>query len=301
MEKNKFSYFFQEYKNITQPGMGKHALNMNIYRGCTHGCIYCDARSKCYQINHDFEYIEVKKDAPKLLDIELSKRKHPCMVGTGSMSDPYNHIEEEIRYTRQCLEVIYKHHCGVTILTKSNRILQDIDLIDKINKDSKAVVQMTLTTADDELCKIIEPNVCVTSERVKVLKECQKRGIPTVVWLCPFLPFINDTYENISKLMDYIVDAGVKGIVFFGIGVTLREGDREYFYKNLDKHFRGMKFKYMKYYGNKYNVVSFNEKELSHFVIETCKRNDIMYDCNQVFKYMAEYPITYGQMSLFDL
>lgn len=174
---------------------------MNIYRGCTHGCIYCDSRSECYQINHEFADIEIKEDAPKLLDIELSNKRKPCMVGTGSMTDPYNHVEKEIQYTRQCLEVILKHHCGVGVLTKSNLILRDLDLLDKINKDSKAVVQTTLTTFDDELCKKIEPNVCPTSRRIEVLKKCQELGIPTVVWLCPFLPFINDTHDNVTNLL----------------------------------------------------------------------------------------------------
>lgn len=174
---------------------------MNIYRGCTHGCIYCDSRSECYQINHEFADIEIKEDAPKLLDIELSNKRKPCMVGTGSMTDPYNHVEKEIQYTRQCLEVILKHHCGVGVLTKSDLILRDLDLLDKINKDSKAVVQTTLTTFDDELCKKIEPNVCPTSRRIEVLKKCQELGIPTVVWLCPFLPFINDTHDNVTNLL----------------------------------------------------------------------------------------------------
>ena len=173
---------------------------MNIYRGCTHGCIYCDSRSKCYQINHDFADIEVKEDAPSQLDKELFMKRKPCMIGTGSMTDPYNHVEKEIEYTRKCLEVILKHHCGVAIQTKSDLIIRDIDLINEINKDSKAVVEITLTTANDELCKRIEPNVCPTSKRVEVLRKCKELGIPTVVWLCPFLPFINDNEENINRL-----------------------------------------------------------------------------------------------------
>ena len=146
--------FYKKYKSILSPQNA-----MNIYLGCTHGCIYCDSRSECYQINHEFTDIEIKEDAPKLLDIELSNKRKPCMIGTGSMTDPYNHVEKEIQYTRQCLEVILKHHCGVGVLTKSDLILRDLDMLDKINKDSKAVVQITLTTFDDELCKKIEPTV----------------------------------------------------------------------------------------------------------------------------------------------
>ena len=286
--------FFRKYKSILSPQNG-----MNIYRGCTHGCIYCDSRSKCYQINHDFADIEVKEDAPKQLDIELSMKRKPCMIGTGSMTDPYNHVEKEIEYTRKCLEVILKHHCGVVIQTKSDLILRDIDLINEINKDSKAVVEITLTTADDELCKRIEPNVCVTSKRVEILRKCKELGIPTVVWLCPFLPFINDNEENINKLMDICIENDVKGVLFFGVGLTLREGNREYFYECLDKEFPGLKEKYIKQYGNKYEVSSNSNEVLSKIIIDRCREHNIMCDINQVFSYLRKYPDKFEQISLF--
>ena len=286
--------FYKKYKSILSPNNG-----MNIYRGCTHGCIYCDSRSTCYQIDHTFEDIEVKEDAPKQLEEELRKKRKKAMIGTGSMSDPYNHIERDIEYTRKCLEVIYKYHFGISILTKSDLILRDIDLIDKINKDSKAVVQITLTTADDELCKKIEPNVAPTSKRVEVLKECKRRNIPTVVWLCPFLPFINDNKKNIEELMKICIENNVKGIIYFGIGLTLREGNREYFYKCLDKEFPGLKEKYIKYFGNNYIVNSFNNNELSSYIIDTCKKHHIMCDNDEVFAYLKEYPSKYTQIPLF--
>ena len=286
--------FFRKYKSILSPQNG-----MNIYRGCTHGCIYCDSRSKCYQINHDFADIEVKEDAPKQLDMELSMKRKPCMIGTGSMTDPYNHVEKEIEYTRKCLEVILKHHCGVAIQTKSDLILRDIDLINEINKDSKAVVEITLTTADDELCKVIEPNVCPTSKRVEILKKCKELGIPTVVWLCPFLPFINDNEENINRLMNICIENDVKGILFFGIGLTLREGNREYFYECLDKNFPGLKEKYIKQYGNKYEVSSNKNEILSKIIIDRCKKRNIICDINEVFAYLRKYPEKFEQISLF--
>lgn len=286
--------FFRKYKSILSPQNG-----MNIYRGCTHGCIYCDSRSKCYQINHDFADIEVKEDAPSQLDKELSMKRKPCMIGTGSMTDPYNHVEKEIEYTRKCLEVILKHHCGVAIQTKSDLILRDIDLINEINKDSKAVVEITLTTADDELCKVIEPNVCPTSKRVEILKKCKELGIPTVVWLCPFLPFINDNEENINQLMNICIENDVKGILFFGIGLTLREGNREYFYECLDKNFPGLKEKYIKQYGNKYEVSSNKNEILSKIIIDRCKKHNILYDINEVFAYLRKYPEKFEQISLF--
>jgi len=286
---------YKEYKSILSANNG-----MNLYRGCSHGCIYCDSRSKCYQINHLFEDIEIKKDAYIMLDKELSKKKHPVMIGTGSMTDPYLHLETSVRMTRKCLEVIYKHYCGVAVLTKSARILEDIDLIDKINQKAKAVVEVTLTTADDNLCKIIEPNVSVTSERVEILKECKKRNIPTVVWLSPFLPYINDTKENILKLLDYLSENNVYGVVFFGIGLTLRDGNREYFYQKLDEHFPGLKEKYIKEYGNNYIISSPNNNELSKLLISECKKRGIEYNPDKVFEYMRKYPNKYGQLSLFD-
>ena len=151
---------------------------MNVYRGCTHGCIYCDSRSNCYHNPVPFENIEVKENAPKLLEIALRSKRKKCMIGTGSMSDPYMPCEKSLGITRKCLEIIDKYGFGVTVLTKSDLVLRDIELLEKINKKTKAVVQMTLTTYDDELCKILEPNVCVTSRRVEVLNECLKRGIP---------------------------------------------------------------------------------------------------------------------------
>ena len=205
--------------------------SMNIYRGCTHGCIYCDSRSKCYQFTHDFEDIEVKQNAPELLEETLKRKRKRCMIGTGSMCDPYIPLEKELGLMRRCLEIIDRYGFGVTPQTKSDLILRDIDLLASINKKAKAVVQMTLTTADDELCKLIEPAVCPTSRRFEVLCACRDAGIPTVVWFSPLLPFINDTKENVEGIIDYCARAGVKAILCFGMGLTLREGSRDYFYK----------------------------------------------------------------------
>lgn len=197
---------------------------MNLYRGCTHGCIYCDSRSKCYGFTHDFEDIEVKQNAPLLLEQKLRSKRNLCMIGTGAMCDPYMHCEKELELTRKSLSIIDKYGFGVAVQTKSNLILRDLDLLSSINKKAKTVVQITLTTFDDRLCRIIEPNVCVTSGRFKVLEIMKEAGIPTVVWLTPVLPFINDTEENILGILDYCIRSGVKGIINFGMGVTLREG-----------------------------------------------------------------------------
>ena len=281
-------------------GNGGH-YGMNIYRGCTHGCIYCDSRSRCYQFTHPFEDIEVKQNAPELLERALKSKRKKCMIGTGSMSDPYMHCEEELKLTRRCLEIIRDNGFGASIITKSDRILRDIDLIEEINRSAKFVVQMTLTTWDDDLCKILEPNVCNTKKRLEVLEEMQKRGIPTVVWMTPILPFINDTKENITVILNECVRVGVKGIIDFGMGLTLREGDREYYYAALDKHFPGLKEQYISRYGNAYELPSPNAKELEGIFKRICKDNNILSTPDECFRYMQELPDKYRQMSIFDM
>ena len=263
---------------------------MNIYRGCTHGCIYCDSRSTCYHFTHSFEDVEVKRNAPLLLEEKLRSKRKKCMIGTGAMCDPYMHCEEELKLTRRCLEIIDHYEFGVAILTKSDRILRDLDLLKSIHKKAKCVVQMTLTTYDDELCKILEPNVCVTSRRFEVMKILRDEGIPTVVWFTPILPFLNDTKENVEGILDDCVQAGVKGVLIFNMGVTLRDGDREYFYEALDKHFPGLREKYQKRYGYAYEVVSDHNEELMNILRDTCEKNGIMHNPHQIFSYLNEFP-----------
>ena len=274
---------------------------MNVYRGCSHGCIYCDSRSRCYQFAHPFEDIEVKRNAPELLEKALRSKKKRCMIGTGAMSDPYMHCEEDLRLTRKCLEIINKYGFGAAIQTKSDRILQDIDLLDEINRSAKCVVQITLTTYDDDLCRILEPNVCNTKRRIEVLEEMHERGIPTIVWLTPILPFINDTEENITSIMNECVRTGVRGIIDFGMGLTLREGDREYYYAALDKHFPGMKQRYIRTYGNSYELPSPDAKELTAVYKKICRENDMMSTPDECFRYMGELPDKHSQISIFDL
>lgn len=272
---------------------------MNIYRGCQHGCIYCDARSQCYQMNHVFEDIEVKENAIELLEAALKAKRKPCMIGTGAMSDPYIPLESQLKMTRKALELIEKYGFGVAIQTKSDRILRDLDLLKNINSRAKAVVQMTLTTYDESLCRLIEPGVCTTARRVAALKRFRDAGIPTVVWLCPILPFINDTQENIRGILDCCIDAGVKGIINFGMGVTLRDGDREYFYTQLDRNFPGMKERYIRTYGNAYEVSSPRNRELIKLFEDTCEANGIWHDNDRIFRYMGQYEDKTVQMSFF--
>ncbi|MBR4779968.1 MAG: radical SAM protein [Lachnospiraceae bacterium] len=273
---------------------------MNIYRGCSHGCIYCDSRSTCYRFTHPFEDIEVKQNAPELLKKALRSKRKKCMIGTGSMSDPYMHCEEKLGLTRKCLEIIRDYGFGVAIQTKSDRILRDIDLLDEINRSAKCVVQMTLTTYDDRLCSIIEPNVCNTKRRIEVLDKMKERGIPTVVWLTPILPYINDNEENVGTILDECIRVKVKGIIDFGMGLTLRDGDREYFYAALDKHFPGLKRKYIERYGNAYEIPSPNAGKLTELLRKKCQEHNIMCSPEECFNYMREFPEKYRQMTLFD-
>lgn len=260
---------------------------MNLYRGCSHGCIYCDSRSNIYNMQHSFEDIEIKSNAIELLEKSLRSKRKKCMIGMGSMTDPYIPLEKEIKNTRKSLELIYKYGFGVTLITKSSSILRDLDILKEINNKTKCVIQMTLTTFDEKLCKLIEPNVSSTKERFEMLKILNENNIPTVVWLTPILPFINDTEENLTGILDYCIKTKVYGIICFGMGITLREGNREYFYKQLDKNFPRLKEKYIKTYGTNYILTSQNNKNLMNIFYKTCKQNNIVYDNNDIFKYLS--------------
>ncbi len=274
---------------------------MNLYRGCTHGCIYCDSRSKCYQFTHDFEDIEVKQNASELLEQALHSKRKKCMIGTGAMCDPYMHCEKELRLTRRCIEIIERYGFGLAIQTKSDLVLRDLDLFQKIQEKAKCVVQMTLTTYDEALCKIVETNVCTTKKRFETLKILQQNGIPTVVWLSPILPFINDTEENIEGILDYCIDAGVYGIINFGMGMTLRAGDREYFYAALDKHFPGLKEQFHHKYGYAYQIASSQDAKLMKLFHKKCRAHGIVDNVEEVFQYLSTFPQKeqYQQLRLF--
>lgn len=272
---------------------------MNIYRGCTHGCIYCDSRSLCYHIDHPFEDIEVKQNAPELLEKALRSKRKKCVIGTGSMCDPYMPVEKELMIMRRCLEVIDHYGFGAALITKSDLVLRDLDLLCSINEEQKAAVQITMTTFSDELCRKIEPVVCPTSRRYEVLKKMQENHIPTYVWLTPILPYINDMPENISGLLDMCADAGVKGIVCFNMGLTLREGNREYFYSALDRLFPGLRKRYEKEYGLSYVVNSPDNGRLMMQFHSFCEKHGIIHDPEQCFEDIVQLPEKYKQLSLF--
>lgn len=275
---------------VQAKGILSASNGMNVYRGCTHGCIYCDSRSICYQMTHDFEDIEVKENAPELLEAALKSKRKRCMIGTGGMCDPYLHAEKELKITQRCLELISQYEFGVAVQTKSDLILRDIALLDEINRKTKAIVQMTLTTADEQLCRIVEPNVCTTRRRFEVLCEMKARGIPTVIWFSPLLPFINDTEENVLTIVDYARRAGCYGIISFGMGLTLREGDREYYYAALDRHFPGLKQRYISRYGNNYELPSPDNDRLMKLFHQECERSGIECNADRIFAYLREFP-----------
>lgn len=272
---------------------------LNLYRGCQHGCVYCDARSQCYQMEHAFEDIAVKENGIALLDAALRAKRRPCMIGTGSMSDPYMPLEGQLGLTRRMLETVEKHGFGVTLLTKSDGVLRDLDILKRINERTKAVVQMTLTTWDDSLCRIVEPGVCPTSRRIAALKAFQAAGIPTVVWLCPILPFLNDTEENIRAIVEACGDAGVKGIVHFGMGLTLREGNRKYYYAALDWHFPGLKERYIRTYGNAYELPSPRQGVLLSLFHRECEKRGIWHNNDTIFRYLHTFEEKTEQLGLF--
>ena len=264
--------------------------------------IYCDSRSSCYHIEHDFEDIEVKENAIELLENALLRKRSKCMLGTGSMTDPYIPLETELQNVRKALLLAEQYGFGFTLITKSSRVLRDIDLLKRINEKTKCVIQMTLTTFDENLCQKLEPNVSTTKERFETLKQLNEAGIPTVVWLCPILPFINDTEENIRGILQYCIEAKVFGIICFGMGLTLREGSREYFYSQLDELFPKMKEKYIRHYGSQYVINSPNNIRLMKLFHQLCEENGMIHDNKQIFEYLNLFEQKQNsiQLSLFD-
>lgn len=285
---------YVEAKGILSPRNG-----MNLYRGCVHGCIYCDSRSSCYHMDHAFEDVAVKRNAIALLEDALKRRRKPCMIGAGSMTDPYIPLEEELGHVRQALELVLRYGFGITLITKSARVLRDLDLLAAINRRTKCVVQMTLTTYDEALCRKLEPHVSTTRERFQALLRLREAGIPTVVWLCPILPFINDTRENLEGILALCLQAGVYGVVCFGMGMTLREGSREYFYAQLDRHFPGMKERYIAAYGSRYLLESPNSRQLTALFHDVCRRGGVVHDNDSVFQYLRTLEERTEQLSLF--
>ena len=265
--------------------------NMNIYKGCCHGCIYCDSRSNCYQII-DFDRVRIKKNLIEIIKKDLTSKRKKGVVGTGAMSDPYNPFEEKYLLTRQALKLLDEHRFGIAITTKSDLIVRDIDILKRIQKHSPNLVKITITTFDDELCKKIEPNVSTTSDRFKALKKLSDNNIYSGVLLMPILPFINDTEENIRNIIKRAYECGAKFIFSYGIGVTLRSNQREYYFEQLRKIFPNQMLdeKYIKTYGEQYENSSLKSEHLWKVFKEECEKYNLLYDMKDIIKdYKSRY------------
>ena len=270
--------------------------NMNLYRGCPHGCIYCDSRSNCYHIDN-FDIPKVKENALNILEKELSKYKRG-VVGIGSMSDTYNPLEKKYEQTKGALKLISKYNFGVSIDTKSDLILRDIDLLKEINSKNNVIIKITITTPHDELSKIIEPNVCITSKRLKTIKELSDNGIYVGIMMNPVLPFITDKEEDIKLLVKLAYENGAKFIQTY-MGMTLRENQRDYYFDKLDKYFPNLKEKYIKYYGQKYNCAVVNYKKLYKIFTDECDKYGILYNMKDIIKAYKKNINDNEQISLF--
>ena len=271
--------------------------NFNLYRGCTHGCIYCDSRSECYQIDGDFEDVIVKENACELAKIELSKKRKKIVIHTGSMSDPYVHLEKELKLMRCILEVVYEYGHGIGFITKSALALRDLDLFQAINKKSKVIACYTLTTVNDKVAKMIEPYVSLPSERLQALKAFRESNITTGVWMTPLLPGITATKENIKRIVEACASVGVTFIVAFGMGTTMRAGSRDYFYQKLDELYPGLKERYQSYYGNQYICDPPNHEELWEVFRSECMKYRILINQEEIWRL---YKLDNDERSLFS-
>lgn len=247
--------------------------NMNLYRGCQHQCIYCDSRSDCYRIE-DFAKIQVKINALDLLEDVLPRKRVRGTIGFGSMNDPYMPVEREYRLTGKSLEIILANEFPVHILTKSDLVLRDIELLKEIGR-VYAAVSFTITTADDELAQKLEPGAPLPSQRFQAMRKLAKAGILTGVTMMPILPFLEDSEDNILQIISCSQESGATYIIP-SFGVSLRPGSREYYFQKLDQHFPGIKEKYIKQYGNQYQCNIPNWQKMNILFQEEINRTDLM-------------------------
>lgn len=270
--------------------------NMNIYKGCCHGCIYCDSRSNCYQII-DFDRVRIKENSTETIKRDLKSKRTKGVVGTGAMSDPYNPFEKNYMLTREALKLIDENRFGVSIATKSDLITRDIDILKKIQSHSPTLIKMTITTYDDELCKKIERNVCPTSDRLKAIKQLSDNGIYVGVLLMPVLPFINDNEENIKNIIKSAYECGAKFVFSYGLGVTLRQNQREYYFEQLRRIFpnQGLDKKYIETYGESYENGSRNYDHLLKVFKEECEKYNLLYDMKDI---IADYKRAYEKTQI---
>lgn len=271
---------------------------MNLYKGCCHGCIYCDSRSECYGIQ-DFDRVRGKKDALDILGRELKARRKKGVILTGSMCDSYNPFEKELKNTRRALEMMDQNSFGTAIMTKSALVTRDVDVLSSIARHSPAAVSLTITAAEDGLCRKIERHVAVSSQRFSALEELSKKGINCGVLLMPLLPFINDTAENVEAIVNRAADCGAKWVFAFpGMGVTLRQNQRVYFYDRLQEDFPGLKETYIRVFGGKYECASPRHAELWEHFKECCRQKKMLYDMDAINDFLLS-PYRTEQLSFY--
>ncbi|MFC1572738.1 radical SAM protein [Candidatus Eisenbacteria bacterium] len=243
--------------------------SMNLYRGCQHQCIYCDSRSACYRIE-EFGEILIKSNAIELLTRELAAKRVRGTIGTGAMNDPYMPLERDVKLTRRALEVIAQHRFPVHVLTKSDLVLRDRDLLSDINR-THATVSFTITTADDDLGRKLEPGAPSVSNRFRAMKTLVAYGIPTGVVMMPVLPFIEDNEENIRAIVQRAHDNGA-GYIIPAFGMTLRDRQRTYYYEKLETLFPGMRQRYEQTFGDRYDCPARYADRLAGVFEELCGR-----------------------------
>lgn len=272
---------------------------MNIYRGCCHGCLYCDSRSDCYQIG-EFDRVRAKADALRILRDDLARKVRPAFIGMGAMSDPYNPFEGELRLTRHALELIDAYGCGVAAATKSDLIARDIDILSSIQSHSPVICKLTVTTTDDALAAKLEPNAPPPSRRLAALKELSGAELFTGVLLMPVLPFLEDSDGGVLAVVEGAASAGAR-FIYPAFGVTMRQGQREYFLDGLERAFpgQGLKERYLRQYGGRYQCASPRARALWGVFTQACRERGILYDMKSIIRAAT---LGYGdrQLTFFD-
>ena len=260
---------------------------LNLYRGCCHGCIYCDSRSACYQVE-DFDRVRCKKDALPILEKELRSKRLHGVIATGAMSDPYNPFERELCLSRGAAELIARYGFGMAVTTKSSLVVRDIDLFRQIGERAPMLCKLTITTCDDVLCRKIEPHVSVSSARFAAVEALAKAGIFTGVLMTPVLPFLEDTEDNVRGIVRAAADCGAK-FVYALFGMTLRQNQRDWYYRKLEQQFpgQGLSARYRQRYGDRYSCQSPRAKQLYALFRQECDRYGLLYrmqDINAAYR-----------------
>ncbi len=272
---------------------------MNLYRGCCHGCLYCDSRSDCYQID-GFDQVRAKADALRILRDDLARKVRPAFIATGSMSDPYNPFEEELELTRHALELIEAYGCGVAVATKSDLIVRDADILSSIQARAPVICKLTVTTADDALAAKIEPRAPAPSRRLAALSALSGAGVFCGVLLMPVLPFLEDSDESVLAVVEGAARAGAR-FIYPALGVTMRQGQREHFLDGLERAFPGreLKARYLRQYGERYQCASPRAGTLWKVFTAACREKGILYDMKSIIR-AATLGYEDRQLTFFD-